>query len=89
MIRNSRVKNLSIPLVRNPRAPGMRDKKWPVSDDFEIRSPVILKPFQPKNGIPLPQYASDLRARLRFRGSHVLTRLVLFIRLPYVILCNL
>ena len=32
-------------------------KKWPIiyffSDDFELRSPVIQEPFQPKNGIPL------------------------------------
>ena len=31
-------------------------KKWPIiyffSDDFGLRSPVIQKPFQPKNGIP-------------------------------------
>ena len=33
-------------------------KKWPISDDFGLRSPVIQKPFQTKRGIPLYLYRS-------------------------------
>ena len=42
---------LKIPWPKHTRR--FMQRKWAISDDFGLRSPVIQKPFSPKKGIPL------------------------------------